>query len=86
MRISQWVSAKEASQKLGISEMTLSVWREVGYLKQGTHWRSSLEFLPAITRFFKLFLVTDFFYHVQWCKEEMDYWRSHDARIVQELH
>ncbi len=74
MRESPWVSAMEASENLGVSESTLKHWREVGYLKPGTHWRSSpdgqeIPWSPEVL------------YHLHWCKEEMDYWRAHDAPI-----
>ena len=85
MGTTPWVSAKEASLQLGISESTLSVWRQVGYLKPGTHWRSSSEFFPVLKRIVRHFLVTEFHYHLEWCREEMDYWRSHDAKIVENI-
>ncbi len=74
MRESPWVSGKEASASLGVSEKTLQLWREVGYLKPGTHWRSSslsqsLPWKPEVI------------YHLRWCKEEIDYWQAQDAPI-----
>ena len=69
-----WVSGEEASQQLGVSEKTLKLWRDVGYLKPGTHWRSSqrsrlMPWNPEVV------------YHLRWCKEEVDYWLAQDAPI-----
>ena len=69
-----WSTETEASAFLGVTEKTLKRWREVGYLKPGTHWRSapkrqSTPWKPEVI------------YHVQWCKEEIDYWLSQDAPI-----
>ena len=74
MSKSPWVSGQEASAGLGVSEETLQLWREIGYLKPGTHWRSAhkshaMPWKPEVI------------YHVQWCKEEIDYWLSQDAPI-----
>ena len=35
-----WVKEKEAEKILGVNEKTLDFWREAGFLKPGTHWRS----------------------------------------------
>ena len=72
----KWVSEKEAGEVLGVDEKTLEIWREVGYLKPGTHWRSSTEpnqspWKPKV------------FYHINWCREVIDYWKEHDAPIGQ---
>ena len=74
MSNSPWVSGEEASQRLGVSEKTLKFWRDVGYLKPGTHWRSSqrehsMPWNPEVV------------YHLRWCKEEIDYWLAQDAPI-----
>ncbi len=74
MTESAWLSGKKASEKLGVSEGTLDLWREVGYLKPGTHWRSSQNsqvnpWTPEVI------------YHLRWCKEEIAYWRAQDAPI-----
>ena len=74
MRESQWVSSKHASDSLGVSETTLQLWREIGCLKPGTHWRSSqtsqaMDWRPEVI------------YHLRWFKEEIDYWLSQDAPI-----
>ncbi len=69
-----WVTSKKASELLGVSEQTLNKWREVGYLKPGTHWRSSpglgqQPWSPQVI------------YHLLWCKEKIEYWRMHDAPL-----
>ena len=74
MSKSPWVAGQEASACLGVSEETLQLWREIGYLKPGTHWRSSpnshaIPWKPEVI------------YHLRWCKEQMEYWRNHDAPI-----
>ena len=74
MNQNPWISEKEASQSFGVTEETLRSWREVGYLKPGTHWRSSsnssgLPWSPEVI------------YHLSWCKEVIEYWRDHDAPI-----
>ncbi len=38
-----WVTEKEAGKIFGVTEKTLNFWRETGYLKPGTHWRSSFD-------------------------------------------
>ena len=75
MNESPWVTENVASQKLGVSEETLRFWREVGYLKPGTHWRSSpndpqLPWTPRVI------------YHLRWCTEIIDYWQKEDAPIL----
>ena len=40
---SMWLPAKEASVILKVDEQTLEVLREGGYLKPGSHWRSSTD-------------------------------------------
>ena len=75
MKQESWAGSKQTSQYLGVSETTLRLWREIGYLKAGTHWRSapgsqSKPWEPEVI------------YHLRWCKEEMEYWRSHNARII----
>ena len=37
----QWLLEEDASRHLGVSQKTLQHWREIGYLKPGTHWRSA---------------------------------------------
>ncbi len=69
-----WLSEHEASKKLGVKEETLQLWREVGYLKPGTHWRSSLNSDSSPWK-------PEVIYHLSWCEEEIDYWLSEDAPI-----
>ncbi len=74
MNLNQWLLEEDASKQLGVSEETLRNWREIGYLKPGTHWRSapgedSLPWKPIV------------FYHLRWCKEIIDYWRDKDAPL-----
>ena len=40
---SKWVSEKEVGEILGVDEKYLKALRELGYLRPGTHWRSSLD-------------------------------------------
>ncbi len=72
MNNSPWVTSKEASRQLGVTEKTLHHWREIGYLKPGTHWRSSAK--PQLTPW-----KPEVIYHLNWCQEGIDYWRSQDA-------
>ncbi len=74
MNENPWVSSKEASEILCVSEGTLQLWREFGYLKAGTHWRSAPDSKSTPWR-------PEVIYHSRWCKEEMEYWRSQDASV-----
>ena len=69
-----WLSEEDASKHLGVSEKTLQHWREVGYLKPGTHWRSSSSsrYLPWKPKVI---------YHINWCKERIEYWRDRDVPL-----
>ncbi len=74
MKESQWFSEKEASNRLGVTQSKLRLWREVGYLKPGTHWRSSpyeesIPWQPSVI------------YHLRWCKEVIEYWRNKDSAL-----
>ncbi len=73
MTIKTWGTTTEACKYLAVSEITLTQWREIGYLKNGTHWRVSSDHSSN--------LHSEFIYHLSWCKEEMDYWRAQDACI-----
>ncbi len=75
MNQSPWVDSSEASKFLGISESALELMVERGYLKPGTHWRSA-----PITQ--QKPWKPKCIFHCRWCKEEMDYWLSHDAKIL----
>ncbi len=75
MKEPQWFSEKEASDLLGVSQSKLKLWREVGYLKPGTHWRSapnddSLPWKPNVI------------YHLRWCREVIEYWRDKDSALT----
>ncbi len=74
MNENPWVSEKEASKQLRVSEQTLQFWREVGYLKAGTHWRSSPVSQPVPW-------TPEVIYHLRWCQEEIEFWREQDAPI-----
>ena len=74
MSSNQWLLEEDASKRLGVSSRTLQHWREVGYLKPGTHWRSAhkshaMPWKPEVI------------YHLRWCREEIDYWLSKDAPV-----
>ena len=71
-----WLSEKEASEVLKVDEQSLNVLREKGYLKPGSHWRSSndpkqLPWKPKA------------FYFISGCKEVIDYWKDKYASIDQ---
>ena len=75
MSESPWVSEKEASNQLGVNEKTLLYWREIGYLKPGTHWRKLDEgenhsLKPTVL------------YHLRWSQEVIEYWRDHNAPMT----
>ena len=74
MNQSPWVSEKKASEIFCVKEKTLEFWREIGYLKPGTHWRVSMDEKKSPLR-------TIIFYHIPWCKEVIEYWKQHDAPI-----
>ncbi len=40
---SKWLSEKITSEVLNIDEKTLELLRECGYLRAGSHWRSSTD-------------------------------------------
>ena len=71
-----WLSEKEASEVLRVDEKYLEVLRERGYLKPGSHWRSSndpkqLPWKPKV------------FYSISGCKEVIDYWKEKYASFDQ---
>ncbi len=73
---SMWLSEKEASEILRVDEQSLEVLRERGYLKPGSHWRSSndptqLPWKPKV------------FYFISGCKEVIDYWKANSASVDQ---
>ncbi len=69
----RWGTADDACRHLNVDVKTLQTWRRAGYLKQGTHWRSTQSNGSETV-----------IYQLQWSKEEMEYWRSHDANIISE--
>ena len=75
MNKSPWVDEKEASQELGVTQETLECLREIGYLKPGTHWRSSPKEQPSPW-------TPRVVYHLRWCREIIEYWREEDAPIA----
>ena len=74
MPTTQWLLEEDASRHLGVSQKTLQHWREIGYLKPGTHWRSAHESQSMPWK-------PEVIYHLRWCKEEIDYWLAQDAPI-----
>ncbi len=67
-----WLSEKEASKVLRIDEQSLEALRERGYLKPGSHWRSSndpkqLPWKPKV------------FYSLNGCREVIEYCQNNDA-------
>ena len=71
-----WLSGKEASEFLSVKEQTLEVLRERGYLRPGSHWRSSTdpEQLPWKPKVF---------YCINGCKEVIDFWQDKHASFDQ---
>ena len=76
MSSNQWLLEEEASRHLGVSSGTLQHWREIGYLKPGTHWRSSNE--PN-----QLPWKPKAFYFIRGCKEVIEYFRNKDVYFDQ---
>ena len=74
MQENHWLPEKEASEELGVSQTKLKTLREYGYLKPGTHWRSSPD--PESFPWSPKVL-----YHLKWCKEGILYWSEKDAPI-----
>tara|TARA_Y100001968_G_scaffold177307_1_gene162441 strand:- start:286 stop:528 length:243 start_codon:yes stop_codon:yes gene_type:complete len=71
-----WLSEKEASEELRVNVQTLKLLREVGYLKPGSHWRSSndpsqLPWKPKV-----LYLISA-------CNEVITYWQDNNAYFDQ---
>ena len=66
---SMWLSGQEASEALRVDENFLELLRERGYLKPGSHWRSSnepkqLPWKPKVL------------YFILGCKEVIDCWND----------
>ena len=73
---SKWLSGKDASEVLKVEEQSLEVLRERGYLKPGSHWRSSndpnqLPWKPKV------------FYSITGCKEVVEYWQNNNDFFVE---
>tara|TARA_Y100001968_G_scaffold272209_1_gene264279 strand:- start:533 stop:775 length:243 start_codon:yes stop_codon:yes gene_type:complete len=73
---SMWLSEKEASKLLRVDERSLEVLRERGYLKPGSHWRSSnepmqLPWKPKVS------------YFISGCREVIEYCQNNDASFGQ---
>tara|TARA_B100000459_G_C8491295_1_gene163104 strand:- start:315 stop:578 length:264 start_codon:yes stop_codon:yes gene_type:complete len=73
---SLWLSGKDAGDVLNVDEKYLELLRERGYLKPGSHWRSSnepkqLPWKPTV------------FYLISGCKEVIEYWKHNDASFDQ---
>ena len=66
-----WLPKKEASEVLRVNEQILEILREGGYLKPGSHWRSSTdpEQLPWNPKVF---------YLISGCKEVIEYFQAND--------
>ena len=73
---SNWLSKKEASKILRVDEQTLEFFRQEGYLKPGSHWKSSTD--PE-----QLPWKPNAFYRISKCKEVVDFWRDNDASFDQ---
>ena len=67
----KWLSEKEASEALRVGKKTLEIFREEGYLKPGSHWRSSTdpEQLPWKPKVF---------YCISKCEEIFGLWEDND--------
>jgi len=67
-----WLSGKEASRVLSVDEKYLEFLRERGFLKPGSHWRSSnepeqLPWKPKV------------FYFISGCKEVIEHWENNNV-------
>jgi len=72
IKSSAWLSGKDASEILSVDEKYLEFLREWGYLKPGSHWKSSnepkqLPWKPKV------------FYFVSGCKEVIEYYQHNHA-------
>ena len=74
-KISNWLLEKEASEVLRVDEQVLELLREGGYLKPGSHWKSStdpkqLPWNPKV------------FYRISGCKEFFENLEDNDASFI----
>ena len=74
MNSNQWLLEKDASESLGVSVKALQHWREIGYLKPGTNWRTAPDNCSSPWK-------PTFIYHLRWCKEIIEYWHQKDAPV-----
>tara|TARA_Y100001968_G_scaffold152962_1_gene139836 strand:- start:234 stop:476 length:243 start_codon:yes stop_codon:yes gene_type:complete len=75
---SLWLLGKEASAVLRVEEQTLDLLREGGYLKPGSHWRSSndpeqLPWKPKV------------FYRISVCREAIECWQDNDSSFAERV-
>ena len=73
---SMWLSEKEAGKLLEVEEQYLELLRERGYLRPGSHWRSSDEikqvpWKPKVS------------YFISGCKEVVEYWKKNENSFDQ---
>ena len=73
---SNWLLEKEAGEVLRVDVEMLELLRESGYLKPGSHWKSSadpkqLPWNPKV------------FYRISGCKEFFKYLQNNDASLDQ---
>ena len=75
---SKWLSGKEASEILKVDEQFLELLREAGYLKPGSHWKSSTdpEQLPWKPKVF---------YLISGCKEVIESWQGNNFSSVDQI-
>ena len=71
-----WLSEKEASDFLSVDEQYLELLRERGFLKPGSHWRSSndpkqLPWKPKVL------------YFIRGCKDVLEYWQNNNDSFAQ---
>lgn len=69
-----WVTEKEAGQVFGVTEKTLDFLREAGYLKPGTHWRSSFDAVQTPWN-------PKVIYHIRFCRDFIETLKEHDAPV-----
>ena len=60
-RVGQWATAREARDLLGVSERTLTRWRQASLLKPGEHWRRKF---PCAN--------SPVLYHLEHCEQTMN--------------
>ena len=77
IKSSHWLSGEEASEVLKVDEKYLELLRERGYLKPGSHWRSSNETkqLPWKPKAY---------YFISGCQEVIKY-RQHNYASINQL-